>query len=202
MFCPHCGRQLSQAARFCPSCGHSLNERDLVPNRPLVAYAIADGVLIALYLLMPWVSFTYYIDTIDLSILSFFGFLSKLLQYASSLVSFSSSSTEVVLGWTIGFILLFLFLVVLPVVRLGLDMRSDLRGEPTNGSGACTVGIIGLLIALLVIIAGESLSSALGMLTGMGSSVSIAYVPLGWWLTIVFAVAFLFWRHSHGRRVK
>ena len=33
MFCPRCGKELSQQARFCPNCGYNLNEKKEITEK-------------------------------------------------------------------------------------------------------------------------------------------------------------------------
>lgn len=203
MICPHCGELLPDSASFCRSCGTRVSvwsHPDPVAETPRW-YVAADCLIAVMFLFVPMMSVSYGFGRIDLGMVSLFGYLADAARSVLALASYSADAQGVSVIVTVCLLLLIGVFLVLPVVRLARDIRCDLLGEPTKGSGAATVALIGALARLGILLLQSQIDAFFGSMLGLGGASAIISVTAGWWATMAVSLGFLLWRHTHGRRI-
>lgn len=214
MYCTQCGNKLRDGVAFCPSCGARVHLDDQIDSavqggERTTAYApvnpapsgadavrreiattrrkapiVIRALIIVCFLVIPWFDVNYLFGSSGFNFLSGGELLSQGASLASSLETFSgtSSSTSGMVGGIAG--LAFLMAAV-PIALLGYDIYRYWKHGVAHMLGYA-VAIVCFGIGTLVVLSiNDALGSYVANSFGGASIGEVVTIGAGWWLTVV-----------------
>lgn len=196
MYCPNCGKEARQGARYCAYCRTKIREDgDQKTGQRSKLPIIFRVALIVLFVLAPWFDVSYIIGSSGVNLVSISFILSRLSSSVSNLAAMSGTSTSAVSG--LAAISIFsLALAAVPVVCMAIEIYKYREPKASVAVGPyCALGAL-LIGALLVFGLNASINNALGDAMGGTYSYDIVSLGLGWWFTLIVVGRTIWFDHK------